>query len=819
MGMKINNNKLLLSVAITMALYGTQAIAEEDDAKEGDDNIVIVTAQKRSQDEMAVPTSVTTLGAEEMQFNGANDLNDLSDMAPNFSTSGEEGYQSAIYMRGVGTWSRNIGFDTRVGVYLDGVYLGQSSSLNQAMMGLQQAEVLRGPQGTFFGKNTVAGAVNLISIKPDVRGTEGQVGIEVGNSGLQQVTGRLNLPVGEVSAIQLTAMKHDFDGDYVNINSGSPVEVGARDNTYFRFQFSHMIGENLDLYVSYDNSEAKGTMINGEALSDPFGRINLENFNNQHPYSPYPLGPITPLDQASLEPFVMNSSQTPENNYDSSGVNVTFTYETESGATLKSISSKRDSFSYYISDTDYSPNELLHVEFTDDYENTSQEFQWISPDNEDFEYLGGIYIYDQKGTTGRDAIPGSDVTALAQLRLPAHPLLGPPCTPTANAFGYCFFPGPAVFNRGSVDVSSWAAYANASFKIAENMHLDIGIRYTDEEKNANFNLGDDGNPLMRQVFSVGEGTVGGRYEDDFVSHSVGLRYQSGNTNYYLKNSTGFKSGGFNTDFIDQVTLDAGAGFDKETVDSWEVGMKGRYMDGKMSFTLAVFDAEYDDYQVNQFVALGADSSTITINNVDKAYTSGLELGLGYQFGDNFSAEVNYGYLDATFGDFPGGGERLYSDVTDGNPINGYYNADATGNPLPYAPEHSISSNFVYETDLDTFGGTTFIAVLNHSYASDQQSSTWNVSEHTLGFTTYVDPPGITVFVPTDTIPFSILEAHHLMNLRLGLIDSEGDWDVFLWSKNITDEDYMVESFRDFFNTYTEERGDQRSYGVEANYYF
>ncbi|RLA05537.1 MAG: TonB-dependent receptor, partial [Gammaproteobacteria bacterium] len=150
--MNRNNHKLALPLAISLALYGTQLVAAEGDAAAGvdnqkNDNIVTVTAQKREQDEMEVPTSVTTLGEEDLQFSGANDLNDLSQLAPNFSTSGEEGYQSAIYMRGVGTWSRNIGFDTRVGVYLDNVYLGQSSALNQAMMGLQQAEVLRGPQG------------------------------------------------------------------------------------------------------------------------------------------------------------------------------------------------------------------------------------------------------------------------------------------------------------------------------------------------------------------------------------------------------------------------------------------------------------------------------------------------------------------------------------------------------------------------------------------------------------------------------------------------------------------------------------------------
>jgi len=795
----MNKNKLLLPVAISMVLCGNYALAEESDDK--DDNVVTITAQKRAQDEMTVPTSVSTLGAEDMQFNGANDLNDLSDMAPNFSTSGEEGYQSAIYMRGVGTWSRNIGFDTRVGVYLDGVYLGQSSALNQAMMGLEQAEVLRGPQGTFFGKNTVAGAVNLVSIKPDAAESSGRIGFEVGNYGLRQLSGRYNMPLSESSALQFTAMSNDYDGLYTNIYTGSPVEVGARDNRYYRLQFSHEFSDNVDLYMSYDNSEASGSRVNGEALTGTFGNFGLEFWNNAPnlgPYNPipYPIGPTTAMDQASLAPFVINSSHTPENNYDSTGLNVTLTMETDSGATIKSISSMRDSLSYYVSDTDYSPNRLLHVEFTDDYENTSQEFQWISPDNDEIEYLGGVYFYDQKGTTARDAIPGSDITALAYALLPDHPLLGPPCTAAANAYGYCFYEGAAVFNRGSVDVSSWAIYANTSIKIADNTHLDVGMRYTDEEKKAGFRLGDDGNAVVRMAFDVGSGLVDGIYSDDFVSHSIGVRHQSGNTNYYLKNSTGFKSGGFNTDFINQDILDAGALFEKETVTSWEAGIKGRYLDGDLKFTLAIFDAEYDDYQVNQFIALGADSSTITISNVEKALTNGLELGLGYLFTDNFSAEFNYGYLDATFGNFPGGGLRL----PDGT------NADATGNPLPYAPEHSVSSSFIYQNDVNILGGATFVAVLNHSYSSDQQSTTWNVSEFTLP-------------ASGDVIPFSLLEARHLINLRFGLIDSQGDWDVFIWGKNVTDEEYLVESFRDFFNTYTEEYGDPQTYGIEVNYHF
>ncbi|RLA02871.1 MAG: hypothetical protein DRQ47_06175, partial [Gammaproteobacteria bacterium] len=612
---------------------------------------------------------------------------------------------------------------------------------------------------------------------------------EFGNFGQKQVSGRFNLPISDTTAVQFNGMTNDFDGQYVNINTGSPVEVGARENESFRIQVSHEFNENFDLYFSYDKSDASGSMLNAEALTDPFGNVDLATFNAAPPFLPFPIGPAAPLDQASTEPFVVNSNHTPRNDYDSTGFNITLSYETDGGATLRSITGIRDSVSFYVSDTDYSPNDLLHVEFSDDYNNTSQEFQWISADDDKFEYLGGLYFYEQEGTTSRDAIPGMDVIALAQLN-------GLPCMlDQPFPLNMCFYPGGAVYNRGSVDVSSWAAYGNASYRIAENTHIDLGLRYTAEEKTADFELGDVNNPIMRMAFNVGAGQVQEKYDDDFVSHSLGVRHQMGDNNLYLKWSTGFKSGGFNLDFIDQYTLDQGAGFDKETVNSIEAGVKGRYLDDTLKVTMAIFKADYEDYQVNQFVSLGENTSTITIQNVGEVITQGLELGLAYQFNDNFSAEIGYGYLDATFGDFPGGGAKL--------PGGG--NADATGNPLPYAPEHSISTNIQYEAEISALGGSTFIAVLNHSYESDQQGTTWNVSEYTL-------PTG-------QVIPFSELAARHIFNTRIGLIGPQGNWDLFFWGKNLADESYVKESFRDFFNTYTQEFGDQRTYGIEMNYYF
>ncbi len=747
-----------LSLAISFALYISPLAAQEENKVDDDKNntieIISVVAQKRVQNELVVPVSMTTLGSEDIQATGANDLNDLSDMAPNFSTTGQEGHQAAIYMRGVGTWSRNIGFDTRVGVYLDGIYLGQSTAINQAMMELQQAEILRGPQGTLFGKNTIAGAVNLISIKPDAEEFSAHVGLEFGNFGSQQLSGRLNVPLSDTTAIQFSFMKNDFDGQYVNLYDDK--EVGARKTQAMRFQLSHEFNDQFSLYFSYDDSEFTGSFVNGEALTDTFGSV-----------------PLSPDDPAAA-PFVINSNITPSNDNENSGANLTLSYTTDSGAIFNSITGYRDSLGYYVSDTDYAPLDFIHIEYTDEYSNISQEFQWISPENKAFEYVAGLYFYSQEGKTDRSAITGPHIAFLNAAFGLTDPVV--------------FKSGDVVYNRGTVDTSSIALYANGNYQLADKTFLDLGLRYTTEEKEVDFDLGRTG--FSGAILGIGTGNLTDKYEDNFISHAIGLRQEIDNSNLYIKWSTGFKSGGFNLDFIQQNVLDAGARFDKETVNSIEAGVKGRYFEDKLKFIFAVFKADYDDYQVNQFLAT-ENGSQITIQNAAKVVTQGIELGSVYALGDNVLIEFNYGYLDAYFDKYPGGGF-----------VNG---SDASGNRLPYAPKHSISSSIQYETELEAFGNSLFVARLGHSYTSKQYTTAWQLDEVTLR--------------GGDTISFGAIDAHNLFNMRIGLVDSEGSWDVSLWGKNITNEKYLKQSYRDFFNTYTEQYGDQRMYGLEVNYYF
>ena len=780
----------VLSLAIAIALSQQAVVAEEESKDNKDDNVVTIVSQKRVQDEVTVPISVSSIGAEELQFNGANDLNDLSNLAPNFSTNSQEGYQAAIYMRGVGTWSRNIGFDTRVGVYLDGVYLGQSSALNQAMMNLDAAEIVRGPQGTLFGKNTVAGAVNLISKKPSTEGFEGRFGVEFGNFNMLQFSTDLNIPLGDGTAMQISAQDDSVDGQYYNLFNGN--ELGGRDTTSGRLQITHDFSDKLNMYLSYDESTSEGSWVQGEALSDTFGQFPVES----DPLLALAAGPLV---GQIAEPYVVLTNVDSANGYDNKGANVTLEYTTDDNAIIRSITAKRESENLYINDTDYSPFSFLKIQFDDRYKTTTQEFQYISEDNDEFEYLFGIYYYDQEGKTERDAIPGNDIALL-------NTAFGLPCIGTVdilNPLSYCLEGDKTVFNRGVVDVVSWAGYTNMSYAIGEDTHLDFGLRFTSEEKKAFYQLGTEDGGVNGIIFGVANGQVVDKFSDDFVSHNIGIRTVVDDTNYYAKWSTGFKSGGYNLDFIDQFALNEKARFFKETVDSYELGMKGRYMDNDLKFTAAIFYSEYEDYQVNQFLALGPNASTISIRNVPSATTKGLELGVDYNLNENMTIEFNYGFLDAVFDSYPGGGVRL----PDGS------NADASGNTMPYAPEHSISSAFTYEKSITD--EAIFISRLGVNYNSEQFTNPWNVSSYTVGVPSPVDGS----FVPTGSLPFGRIAPHTLLNLHIGFVSANGDWDVFLWGKNITDKEYLSESFRDFFNTYTEQQAGQQTYGVEFNLYF
>jgi iron complex outermembrane receptor protein len=181
---------------------------------------IVVTAQKRTERLRDVPLSISVFRDDTIEQTGVRELKDIADYIPNLEISEGNDFRSTVTIRGVGAQSRNIGFDSRVGVYVDGVYVGQSPAINQELLNLERVEVLRGPQGSLFGKNTVAGAINLVTKKPDDE-LHGRVTGDIGNLNYSEIKALLNVPFSDTVSGAFSVSKTDRDGYVPNILTGN----------------------------------------------------------------------------------------------------------------------------------------------------------------------------------------------------------------------------------------------------------------------------------------------------------------------------------------------------------------------------------------------------------------------------------------------------------------------------------------------------------------------------------------------------------------------------------------------------------------------
>ncbi len=229
---------------------------------------VVVTAQKIEEDIQQVPGSVSAIDAETIDTSRTARLLDLDTLVPNMNSTERMAMYRRITMRGVGSYSRNIGFDTRVGVYLDGVYLGQSPALNLDLIDVERVEVMRGPQGAFWGQNTVAGAINVVSRKPRER-LAGSTAVEVGNAGHRRAQLYLNAPILPDRLAGSFAFSHfQRDGFYTNLYNGEDLDEQNRQS--YRGQLDALLSDRADFNLMFDGSFSDRRALFGKPLTDTF---------------------------------------------------------------------------------------------------------------------------------------------------------------------------------------------------------------------------------------------------------------------------------------------------------------------------------------------------------------------------------------------------------------------------------------------------------------------------------------------------------------------------------------------------------------------
>jgi len=816
--MRSRADRLLISVAISAALFSGTAIAQE--AEDIAIEEILVTAQKRSESLQDVPIAISVFSAEMIDNSQVKELRDLSEYIPNVNITQGTDVGARIQIRGVGANSRNIGFDSRVGVYLDGVYLGQGPALNQDLVDLEQIEVLRGPQGTLFGKNTVAGAISMNSVKPEPE-FAADATVNVGNMDFVELRGMVNIPFGDTVSARLYVSDRSRDGYIKNIWDPShvPTSINAVvpgvgivqvplcdypgattppgctawavgpneapntkqglnnvDTQSYRAQLRIQPNEKWDINIAVDGLQSERFANLGEPLTDTFG--------------------------STLDHFAPNYSEVSFDEHggetrDIFGANLNIDYAFDNGYTLRSITAYRDTEINYINDTDTSALDFLYVDYTDAYDQTSQEFQFISPDDSNFKYVAGLYLYKQDANTVRDAVAG-------------------------NA-GWLFqiLPGGGAFNDGDVETDSWAVFFNGSYDFNDSWRLGFGFRYSDETKDVVYHL--DGR--RSGVFGIGTTPPEGYIDSDTYTNfapMLTLSYALGdNTTLYGKYSTGFKSGGYNLDYVTQADLDAGITFDEETVDSFELGWKGLYLDGRLSLNAAAFIANYEDYQVNQFFDLGFDEETgtqltsIRITNAAEVDTSGMELELYFNATANLTLRGSLGLLDATFADFPGGTSTETPNPGGGAPTKVPVNAK--GNDLPLAPSVNATLGAQWVSNFDSVDLLMSLDILyTGEYYTTIENETTRDLTGTHGATFLFD---LAHYGIPNTIDYGEVDALTTLNGRIGLLGGDGAWEVFLWGRNLTDEGQYLDYFRDFFGSLSATVMTPRTYGIQATYHF
>lgn len=729
---KFGERALLVSTALCGALGAwTPAAAQEGGAVSVEE--IIVTAQRREQRLLDVPASVAAVSADAIRDLNIQQVSELSNHVPNLAIDSTTSLNSAVYIRGVGANSRNIGFDTRVGVYLDGVYLGQSPALNQELVDLERVEVLRGPQGALFGKNTVAGAINLISRRPSFA-REGYVGLRVGAHDEIQATARYNLPLSDTLAAKLSVNRAERDGFTKNLYDGGT--VGNRDVWSWRAQLRWEPTEDLLVDVSADGLVAREAGEYGNAFTNTFG---------------------TALSAGYANPRTVDLDHQNRDERDVYGLAVEVAYDLASGPTFKSITAWRSTDFFSTNDLDYSPLDLLWVDFDDSYDQYTQEFQLVSSGEGPLGYVAGLYLYQQDSETARTGRVGS---------------LGP-------ALGVA--PGTTLPTAGDLRTRNVALYGNAEYQFTEKLTVGAGFRWSWEEKVVDYAIDGSGLPAL--------GLATGRFADSRVdrdfSPTVTLTYAfQPRLTGFLRYAKGYKSGGYNLDFVSAAIFPGDLEFDKETAASFEGGLKGELFDRRLNFSATAFETTFENYQVDQFQQLAGGGVAIVIGNASEVRSRGVELEGEFRVTGGFTIDASLGLQEVEFTSFPGGGSG---------------GSDASGKRVPGAARVQGALGATYVQPL----GDDFRLLLHadYSYRGSYYSDIDNLD---------------TIVVGGATVPFDRVPLQTYVNGRIALSQEAQGWEVALWGRNLFDEDNILIYGGDIFGTRTRRYTPPRTWGVELS---
>ena len=658
---------------------------------------IIVTARKVEESAQEVPVAITAL-TEELNRSSIRDLSDLNGFAPNvlISENGSRSGGASINIRGISpTRSDDNSFDAPIAVMVDGIYLGSLAGQILENFDIERVEVLRGPQGTLFGKNTVGGVVNVIRSRPT-----GELGARfkatIGDNNSQELRLVVNTPITDNLAAKFFATNMEDDGFLYNTTTGNTIPrkdgITLLANPTEKFE-ALLTVEQFDDKSQLDAYHANYNLAVGVAPvpSDPREKdLSLGSLNCT----------IYGACRNSLDiPDTAEMNTENDARLETTAVTLNMSYSLDENSVLKAIIGYRDMDDYRIYDFDASSAPFITIERENVYEQTSAEIRYEAT-WEKSSLIAGVYLWESEFT--QDWTTGGQFWATLFGAVARNPALWAAClgtngldgafAPIACDSGLTSVPAPDDVTQilyETQETTSTAIFAQYEYDMTDQWTLTAGIRWTEEEKK--FVAGQSylsNNARDRERNFPGYARLAQTWTE--VSPKVGVTYQIDDTSMlYASYSEGFHSGGFFG--VNQNIRDFERDqYDPEFANNFEIGYKSMHFDNRLRLNLTAFHNEFEDKQ-ESFVKLDPDTKTVAsvFDNAAEVLYEGFEVEILYAATEDLRVFLNYGYLDASY-------EQFETDLQLGGEVQ---IQDATFLKPRGAPEYTMGVGFVYNRQI------------------------------------------------------------------------------------------------------------------------
>ena len=783
-GYLVNSGKLLLASCVVALGFGSPSFTQEtDDQRVTLEDVIsdktrrleeiVVTAQKRTESLQDVPIAVTVHDGSDIEADNVESLLGIGSQTPGLVFTAFSVGQPEISIRGVSTKEDGASANDSVVVSVDDVYIAARTAQVFDIFDLERVEVLRGPQGTLYGKNSIGGSINFVTKKPTAD-TSLRFRQSFGNYGIFDSAGLISGAISDNLFGKVSFSRRKHDGFLTNILPTSPdynKEQGERDNFAIRGQFVYLPNDDLEMVISIDSADDSHGATNREPIGSAAGFHGGENASDPVAVNKHFKG-----DGDAFTTLAETEGYTDRNVM---GFSVKSTYSGGANADFISITSFRQSEFDWLEDSSGLPPSNVFTNLT--IANNGWLTAATGPTSQGFAFdITNSAIEETQQITQELRLVS---TTQGRLSWIAGAFFSKEDIDRTERFNFTAIGrGSEPDDQHSVQsntTNSYAAYGQAEYEISEQLTFTGGLRVSSEKKDITVSakkLTDNLYPLLlTEPFDPATASE----EFSNVSWKASVDYQvNQDVLVYGNLATGFKSGGFTGSASSETQ--ATTPFDSEQALSFEAGVKSRLADNRMLFNALAYATQYKDLQVTRFYQPdGNDFGAFITENAGEAEIQGLEIEAVGILSENFEVGGNFAWLNAEFVDFTGAVSR------------GADRTDFNGNKLRLAPETTFS--FYVQGDFDLHSGARITAKANYRYQDDM----------------FFDP---------DNNPITVSPAHSLVDVWFAYTTPDNRIEMKAFVNNATDEEYVTHAFsqrssRIAFGLF----GPPMTYGVAVTY--